>query len=42
MASADREQKLDSLGYPLDRIPGVGAIYGPGVVGGTTVSTSGA
>ena len=27
--ASDREQKLESLGYPLDRIPGVGAIYVP-------------
>ena len=39
---SDREQKLESLGYPLDRIPGVGAIYVPVVVDGTTVYTSGA
>jgi enamine deaminase RidA (YjgF/YER057c/UK114 family) len=40
--TSDREQKLESLGYPLDRIPGVGAIYVPVVVDGTTVYTSGA
>ena len=40
--ASDREQKLESLGYPLDRIPGVGAIYVPVVVDGTTVYTSGA
>ena len=40
--ASDREQKLESLGYPLDRIPGVGAIYVPIVVDGTTVYTSGA
>ena len=39
---SDREQKLESLGYPLDRVPGVGAIYVPVVVDGTTVYTSGA
>ncbi len=39
--ASDREQKLEALGYPLDRIPGVGAIYVPVVVDGTTVYTSG-
>ena len=39
---SDREQKLESLGYPLDRVPGVGAIYVPVVVDGTTCYTSGA
>jgi enamine deaminase RidA (YjgF/YER057c/UK114 family) len=38
---SDRDQKLESLGYPLDRIPGVGAIYVPVVIDGTTVYTSG-
>lgn len=37
----ERDRKLESLGYPLDRIPGVGAIYKPVVVDGTTVYTSG-
>ena len=37
----DRDLKLESLGYPLDRVPGVGAIYKPVVVDGTTVYTSG-
>ncbi|MCE9547424.1 MAG: RidA family protein [Planctomycetia bacterium] len=36
------DKKLESLGYPLDRVPGVGAIYKPVVVDGTTVYTSGA
>ena len=36
-----RDEKLEALGYPLDRIPGVGAIYVPVVVDGTTVYTSG-
>jgi enamine deaminase RidA (YjgF/YER057c/UK114 family) len=36
-----RDAKLESLGYPLDRIPGVGAIYRPVVVDGTTIYTSG-
>ena len=36
-----RDQKLESLGYPLDRTPGVGAIYKPVVVDGTTIYTSG-
>jgi enamine deaminase RidA (YjgF/YER057c/UK114 family) len=39
--SIDREQKLESLGFPLDRVPGVGAIYKPVVVDGTTVYTAG-
>jgi enamine deaminase RidA (YjgF/YER057c/UK114 family) len=38
---SQRDQKLESLGFPLDRIPGVGAIYKPVVVDGTTVYTSG-
>lgn len=37
----ERDRRLESLGYPLDRIPGVGAIYKPVVVDGTTVYTSG-
>src|SRR3954454_22910887 len=37
----ERDKKLASLGFPLDRIPGVGAIYKPVVVDGTTVYTSG-
>jgi enamine deaminase RidA (YjgF/YER057c/UK114 family) len=37
----ERDKKLESLGYPLDRLPGVGAIYKPVVVDGTTVYTSG-
>ena len=36
-----RDKKLESMGYPLDRVPGVGAIYKPVVVDGTTVYTSG-
>lgn len=36
-----RDQKLESLGYPLDRVPPIGAIYKPVVVDGTTVYTSG-
>ena len=39
---SDRDQKLESLGYPLDRVPGVGAIYKPVVIDGTTVYTAGA
>src|SRR5215210_6458716 len=39
--SADPDGKLESLGFPLDRIPGVGAIYKPVVIDGTTVYTSG-
>src|SRR3954462_14664061 len=37
----ERDKKLESLGYPLDRIPPVGAVYKPVVVDGTTVYTSG-
>src|SRR3954468_19784116 len=37
----ERDRKLQSLGFPLDRIPGVGAIYKPVVIDGTTVYTSG-
>ncbi|HEX8914320.1 MAG TPA: RidA family protein [Humisphaera sp.] len=36
-----RDKKLESLGYPLDRVPPIGAIYKPVVVDGTTVYTSG-
>jgi enamine deaminase RidA (YjgF/YER057c/UK114 family) len=36
------DKKLESLGYPLDKIPGVGAIYKPVVIDGTTIYTSGA
>ena len=39
--SADPDRKLESLGYPLDRVPGIGAIYKPVVVDGVTVYTSG-
>src|SRR5687767_14232770 len=35
------DRKLESLGFPLDRIPGVGAIYKPVVIDGTTAYTSG-
>jgi enamine deaminase RidA (YjgF/YER057c/UK114 family) len=38
----ERDRKLESLGYPLDRIPKAGGIYKPVVVDGTTVYTSGA
>ncbi len=37
-----RDQRLEALGYPLDRIPNVAAIYLPVVVDGLTVYTSGA
>ena len=36
-----RDEKLASLGYPLDRIGGPGAIYRTVVVDGTTVYVSG-
>src|SRR5689334_4432199 len=39
---SDREQKLESRGYPLDRTPPVGAIYRHVVIDGNTVYTSGA
>lgn len=39
---SDRDKKLESLGYPLDRTPGVGAIYRAVVVDGDTVYTAGA
>lgn len=35
------DQKLESLGYPLDKIPLPGAIYKPVVIDGTTVYVSG-
>src|SRR4051794_21169521 len=35
------DRKLEALGYPLDRIPAVGAIYMPVIVDGMTVYTSG-
>ena len=41
MGDDDRDRKLESLGFPLDRVPGIGAIYKPVVVDGTTVYTSG-
>jgi enamine deaminase RidA (YjgF/YER057c/UK114 family) len=37
----ERDKKLQSLGFPLDRVPAVGAIYKPVVIDGTTVYTSG-
>src|SRR5687768_14282436 len=36
-----RDEKLESLGYPLDRVPKPGAIYKPVVIGGTTIYVSG-
>ena len=39
--SQSPDRKLESLGYPLDRVPGIGAIYKPVVIDGTTVYTSG-
>ena len=35
------DKRLEALGYPLDRVPGVGAIYKPVVIDGTTLYTSG-
>lgn len=37
-----REQKLEALGFPIDDVPGAGAIYKPVVVHGKTVYVSGA
>lgn len=37
-----REEKLESLGFPLDRVPRPGALYRPVVVHGTTAYVSGA
>ena len=37
----ERERKLESLGYPLDRTLSAGAIYRPVIVDGTTVYVSG-
>jgi enamine deaminase RidA (YjgF/YER057c/UK114 family) len=39
--SPSPDQKLESLGYPLDRIPLPGALYKPVVIDGTTVYVSG-
>ena len=36
-----RDEKLESLGYPLDRVPKAGAIYKPVVIDGKTVYVSG-
>ena len=35
------DRKLEGLGYPLDRVPAVGAIYKPVVIDGTALYTSG-
>ncbi len=37
----DCDKRLESLGYPLDRLPGIGAIYKPVVIDGLTAYTSG-
>ncbi len=37
----ERDRKLQSLGYPLDRTISAGAIYRPVVVDGTTIYVSG-
>src|SRR5918992_3491751 len=37
----ERDWKLQSLGYPLDRTLSAGAIYRPVVVDGTTIYVSG-
>ncbi|MEM1093729.1 MAG: RidA family protein [Bacteroidota bacterium] len=39
---SERDQKLEALGYPLDDVPGPGAIYRPVVIDGTRVYVSGA
>lgn len=38
---SELDLKLEQLGYPLERIPGVGAIYKPVVIDRETVYTSG-
>lgn len=38
----ERDKKLEALGYPLDDVPGPGAIYKPVVIHGSTVYVSGA
>ena len=38
---SERERKLESLGYSLSKTLSAGAIYRPGVVGGTTHYVSG-
>ena len=38
---SERERKLESLGFPLDRKLSAGAIYKPVVVDGTTIYVSG-
>ena len=35
------DEKLESLGYPLDRVPSPGATYRPVVIDGTTAYVSG-
>lgn len=37
-----REQQLESLGFPLDRVPRPGALYRPVILHGTTAYVSGA
>lgn len=37
-----REERLERLGYPLDRVPRPGALYRPVVVHGSTAYVSGA
>ena len=39
--TGERDRKLESLGYPLDRTLSAGAIYKPVVIDGTTVYVSG-
>lgn len=38
----ETDKKLESLGFPLDRVPGVGAIYKAVVIDGATVYSAGA
>src|SRR6478609_7491205 len=40
--SMNRDEKVESLGFPLDRTPPVGAIYRHVVIDGNIVYTSGA
>jgi len=35
------DKRLEALGFPLDRVPPIGAIYKPVVIDGLTVYTSG-
>jgi len=41
MNIGEKDRKLEALGYPLDRVTKVGAIYQPVVIDGTTVYCAG-